>query len=84
MLTKLSQVHMDQISTLRIQVRNGQIGYYVIYATLADLLKSDYGYTSTDPTVLWLRDPIKANVGCSSIFNEVEKIRSNILFSKKM
>lgn len=33
MLTKLSQVHMDQIAAMRLQAENGEIGYWRIYQT---------------------------------------------------
>jgi Ca2+-binding RTX toxin-like protein len=67
MLTKINQVHMDQISAMRIQAENGQIGYWKIYQTLAILLQSDYGYEATNPTVLWLRGATEANAGRGSM-----------------
>lgn len=76
MLTKLSQTHIDQISALHIQAENGKIGYYVIYSTLASLLQSDYGYTSSNPTVLWLRGETEANAGRGSL-SELIRVYSN-------
>ncbi|HAV4464771.1 putative Ig domain-containing protein [Acinetobacter baumannii] len=76
MLTKLSQNHMNQISALRIQAENGQIGYHIIYSTLASLLQSDYSYTSSDPTVLWLRGATEANAGRGSL-SELIRVYSN-------
>ncbi|WP_109439549.1 calcium-binding protein [Acinetobacter haemolyticus] len=67
MSTKLSQVHMDQIAAMRLQAENGQIGYWRIYQTLANLLQTNYGYESTNPTVLWLRGATEANVGRGSM-----------------
>jgi len=76
MLTKLSQTHMDQIPALHIQAENGKIGYYVIYSTLASLLQNDYGYTSSNPTVLWLRGETEANAGRGSL-SELIRVYSN-------
>ena len=67
---------MNQISALRIQAENGKIGYYVIYSTLASLLQSDYSYTSSDPTVLWLRGATEANAGRGSL-SELIRVYSN-------
>lgn len=67
MSTKLNQTHMDQIAAMRVQAANGQIDYWQVYQTLASLLQSDYGYTSTDPTVLWLRGATEANAGRGSM-----------------
>ncbi|RSO35342.1 hypothetical protein [Acinetobacter lactucae] len=67
MLTKINQVHMDQIAAMRIQAANGQIGYWQIYQTLAILLQTDYGYEATNPTVLWLRGATEANAGRGSM-----------------
>lgn len=36
-LAKLSQLHMDEIAAVRIKADNGEIGYWKIYATLANL-----------------------------------------------
>lgn len=67
---------MNQISALRIQAENGQIGYHIIYSTLASLLQSDYSYTSSDPTVLCLRNATEANAGRGSL-SELIRVYSN-------
>lgn len=66
-LARLSQQHMDEIAALRIKADNGEIGYWKIYATLANLLQTDYGYNDNDPTVLWLRGATEANAGRGSM-----------------
>ncbi|MCH7335444.1 hypothetical protein [Acinetobacter sp. NIPH 2699] len=58
---------MDQIAAMRLQAENGQIGYWRIYQTLANLLQTNYGYESTNPTVLWLRGATEANAGRGSM-----------------
>lgn len=67
MLTKLTQNHMDQLAAMRTQAANSEIGYWQIYQFLANLLQSDYGYSETDPTVLWLRGATEANAGRGSM-----------------
>ena len=77
MSTKLTQAHMDQIAAMRIQAANGEIGYWQIYQTLANLLQSAYGYSATNPTVLWLRGATQANAGHGSMS---ELIRGYYMF----
>lgn len=77
MPTKLTQAHMDQIAAMRIQAANGEIGYWQIYQTLANLLQSAYGYSATNPTVLWLRGATQANAGHGSM-SELIRVYSDM------
>jgi len=45
------------------QAQAGQIGFWQIYQTLAELLVTQYGVSVTDSTVLWLRGATEANAG---------------------
>jgi hypothetical protein len=60
-MIQLSVPEVAELKTMREQADARAIGYWEIYKTLADLLQSKYGVSSTDSTVLWLRGATEAN-----------------------
>ncbi len=63
----LTNSDRETLASYREQARAGVIGYWQIYEWLANRLVTEYGASSTDSTVLWLRGATEANAGRGSL-----------------